>query len=180
MKKQLYISAIMVLISGLAFCQKANAQCCNVFASNGTAVVTSEGNCATLAYPTTACEEILLEIITVDVWIFYEEAFSDVRFATDSDVLTPTSFGPLDKITNAMKNSRYTLKVSGYADSTGTEEHNKDLSARRAIAVKKYLVDNGVDANRVVLGVYGEKMPKAPNSTKRGRAINRRVEFDLY
>ena len=175
-----YLYILVILVSSLAFHQKAGAQCCNIFASNGTAVVTSGDKCATLTYPTAVCEELIVAVITVDVWIFYEEAFTDVRFATDSDVLTESSFNPLNRIVNAMKNSMYTLKVSGYADSTGTEEHNRDLSARRAIAVKKYLVDNGVEENRVVLAAYGEKLPKAPNRTKRGRAINRRVEFDLY
>jgi outer membrane protein OmpA-like peptidoglycan-associated protein len=54
------------------------------------------------------------------------------------------------------------------------------LATRRAIAVKKYLVEHGVPENRIALASYGEKMPKAPNRTKRGRAMNRRVEFDLY
>lgn len=180
MKIRSCILTLLLCTAGLSFSSKTKAQCCNVFASNGTAVVTSGANCATLSYPTTVCEQWLIGIITVDIWIFYDNAFADVRFATDSDELTAASYEPLDRVVNAMKNSRYTLKVSGYADSTGTEEYNKDLSERRARTVRKYLVDKGVEPNRVVLAAYGEKMPKAPNRTRKGRAINRRVEFDLY
>lgn len=176
--KVIFVAALMMGLSGLA--NFVQAQCCNVFASNGTSVVTSNATCATLAYPTTVCEENIVGVITLDVWIFYYDAFTDVRFATDSDELTKPSYQSLDKIVNAMKNSSYLLKISGYADSTGTEVYNKELSARRAVAVRKYLTDNGIESNRIILAAYGEKMPKAPNTTKRGRAINRRVEFDLY
>ncbi len=179
-KNKVIFIPVLMLMSLIGLVSNANAQCCNVFASNGTAAVTSGDKCVTLTYPTTACEETIVEIVTVDVWVFYYDAFSDVRFSTDSDVLTGTSTQSLDKVANAMNNSNYILKISGYADSVGTDAYNKELSAKRAVAVRKYLQDKGVKENRIVLAAYGEKMPKAPNATKRGRAKNRRVEFDLY
>ncbi len=169
----------MLMMMSLAGFQ-AGAQCCNVFTSNGTAVITANAACVTLAYPTTVCEQPLTRVITLDVWTFYYDAFADVRFATESDELTGNSNQALDKVANAMSSSNYNLKLSGYADSTGTEEFNKELSAKRALAVKKYLVNKGVPENRIALAAYGEKMPKAPNKTKKGRAVNRRVEFDLF
>ena len=176
--KVIFVAALMTGLAGLS--NFVQAQCCNVFASNGTSVVTSNYKCATLAYPTTVCEENIVGVITLDVWTFYYNTFTDVRFATDSDELTNASYKSLDKIVSAMNSSSYLLKINGYADSTGTDAHNKELSAKRAIAVRKYLIDNGVEGNRIILAAYGEKMPKAPNATKRGRALNRRVEVDLY
>ncbi len=179
-KNKVIFIPVLIMMSLIGLVSNANAQCCNVFASNGTNVVTSGDKCVTLAYATTACEETVIRIITADVWVYYYDAFADVRFATESDALTGNSTESLDKIAKAMNSSSYILKISGYADSTGTDAYNKELSAKRAVAVRKYLQEKGVSENRIVLAAYGEKLPKAPNSTKRGRAANRRVEFDLY
>ena len=69
-----------------------------------------------------------------------------------------------------------TIQVTGYTDSVGSEEYNRDLSMRRAQAAKDYLVSNGVAENRIVLSGMGESNPIASNDTAEGRAQNRRVE----
>jgi OOP family OmpA-OmpF porin len=69
-----------------------------------------------------------------------------------------------------------TIQVTGYTDSVGTEEYNRDLSMRRAQAAQEYLVSNGVDQKRIVLSGMGESNPIASNDTAEGRAMNRRVE----
>jgi OOP family OmpA-OmpF porin len=69
-----------------------------------------------------------------------------------------------------------TIQVTGYTDSVGTEEYNRDLSMRRAQAAQEYLVSNGVDQRRIVLSGMGESNPIASNDTAEGRAMNRRVE----
>jgi len=69
-----------------------------------------------------------------------------------------------------------TIQVTGYTDSVGTEEYNRDLSMRRAQAAQEYLVSNGVDQKRIVLSGMGESNPIASNDTADGRAMNRRVE----
>jgi OOP family OmpA-OmpF porin len=69
-----------------------------------------------------------------------------------------------------------TIQVTGYTDSVGTEEYNRELSMRRAQAAQEYLVSNGVDQKRIVLSGMGESNPIASNDTADGRAQNRRVE----
>ncbi|MEW6331236.1 MAG: OmpA family protein [Pseudomonadota bacterium] len=69
-----------------------------------------------------------------------------------------------------------TIQVTGYTDSIGSEEYNRNLSMRRAQAAKDYLVSNGVAENRIVLSGMGESNPIASNDTAEGRAQNRRVE----
>jgi OOP family OmpA-OmpF porin len=69
------------------------------------------------------------------------------------------------------------VRVDGHTDSRGSDEHNKDLSERRAAAVRKVLVDGGVAASRLESRGLGESEPAAPNDTPENMAKNRRVEF---
>lgn len=69
------------------------------------------------------------------------------------------------------------ILVEGYTDSIGSKKYNLRLSAKRAEAVKKYLVSKGIDKNRIKAMGYGEEKPIASNKTKQGRALNRRVEI---
>ncbi len=71
-----------------------------------------------------------------------------------------------------------TVEVIGHTDSTGPEEYNQQLSLRRAQAVVDYLKSIGAEANFVAIG-KGESEPVADNSTKEGRAKNRRVVIDI-
>ena len=65
---------------------------------------------------------------------------------------------------------------SGVAMQKKLEDYNMQLSVRRAEAVKKYLVDQGIAADRIQVRGWGELKPVADNSTAEGRAENRRVE----
>ena len=66
----------------------------------------------------------------------------------------------------------------GFADSRGDKSYNRELSEKRAEAVKTYLVSNGkIDAARVSVEPMGETMPVATNATATGRQENRRVEI---
>ena len=69
------------------------------------------------------------------------------------------------------------VEVQGHTDSRGSDLYNKRLSQRRAQAVVDYLVRKDVDRDRLEAHGYGEEKPIAPNSTKTGRAMNRRVEL---
>src|SRR5262249_5416985 len=59
-------------------------------------------------------------------------------------------------------------------DSTASDEYNQDLSARRSLAVCDWLVDHGVDFNRLIAVGFGESRPMGPNDGPPGRAENRR------
>ena len=69
------------------------------------------------------------------------------------------------------------LSVDGHTDSIGGESYNDGLSLRRAESVRRYLVDQGVDASRLDAKGHGESSPVADNDSKDGRAQNRRVEL---
>jgi outer membrane protein OmpA-like peptidoglycan-associated protein len=68
------------------------------------------------------------------------------------------------------------VAIEGFTDSVGTDEYNRDLSQRRAEAVKSALVDAGIAADRIATHGYGEQYPVATNDTSAGRQQNRRVE----
>ena len=71
------------------------------------------------------------------------------------------------------------FSIDGHTDSVGSEKLNERLSDSRALAVKEYLVENGIDQFRLSSMGYGESKPIASNRTKDGRAQNRRVEINL-
>ncbi|MEO0232818.1 MAG: OmpA family protein, partial [candidate division WOR-3 bacterium] len=66
----------------------------------------------------------------------------------------------------------------GHTDSIGSDSYNMSLSQARAEAVRSYLITrHGIDPARLIARGYGETMPIAPNTSREGRAQNRRVEF---
>ncbi|PWT89186.1 MAG: hypothetical protein C5B55_11800 [Blastocatellia bacterium] len=107
---------------------------------------------------------------------------SAVNFKTGSAVLSPESKTALDDIaTKALNAKGYVLEVTGFADSRGGINYNRELSQRRADAVIRYLVEShNIPLRRIVTPFgYGESNPVADNTTKEGRAQNRRVEIKL-
>ncbi len=101
-----------------------------------------------------------------------------VNFDFDKATLKPQAVDILDHAVTVIQ--RYPDKrfsISGHTDSYGTDEYNEGLAQRRANAVRNYLVQHGVDSSRLDVSSYGERMPVADNTSKQGRAKNRRVEI---
>ena len=71
------------------------------------------------------------------------------------------------------------IRITGYTDNTGTSDYNTKLSQQRAEAVRAHLVSIGIDPNKMVATGAGDTKPIAENSTKEGRAKNRRVEIEV-
>jgi OOP family OmpA-OmpF porin len=71
------------------------------------------------------------------------------------------------------------VRIEGHTDNQGDDAHNDKLSVERALAVKTWLVGQGVAAERLLAVGFGEKRPVADNSTEEGRAQNRRTEFHI-
>jgi len=69
--------------------------------------------------------------------------------------------------------------VTGHTDSTGAKAANEALSKRRAESVKAYLVEKGLNGERIVTKGVGDSQPVASNKTAAGRAQNRRVDIDI-
>jgi outer membrane protein OmpA-like peptidoglycan-associated protein len=105
-----------------------------------------------------------------------------VNFRVNSAVLSPQAKSQLDDIaTKALNAKGYVIEVSGYTDSTGSVEKNRVLSTQRADAVVRYLVENhNIPLRRIVTPFgYGKANAIADNTTREGRAQNRRVEVKI-
>lgn len=104
----------------------------------------------------------------------------NITFATDSANIAPSFYSPLNNLANSFKEfNQNSIEIVGYTDSTGSRQHNMDLSQRRAQSVATYLTSQGVDASRVSTRGMGPDQPIASNSSADGRAQNRRVEVNL-
>ena len=105
---------------------------------------------------------------------------SKIFFATAKAEIKSESYALLDNISAVLAEcSESAVEVSGHTDSTGSQSFNQPLSLNRAKAVVDYLVSKGVDANRLTSEGFGAEKPVADNSTKEGRAANRRIEFTV-
>src|SRR6266851_5622349 len=105
-----------------------------------------------------------------------------VNFRPSSAILSKEAKTQLDEVaTKALNSKGYVLEVSGFADATGSVERNRVLSQRRADNVIRYLVENhNIPLRRIVTPYgYGESHPVAENTSRTGRAQNRRVEVKL-
>jgi outer membrane protein OmpA-like peptidoglycan-associated protein len=102
-----------------------------------------------------------------------------ILFDTDSDRLKPESAPVIQTIAKGLEtNPNLRLLIEGHTDSVGNAAHNKDLSKRRAEAVKAVLVSQfNVDASRLTTEGMGSSKPLDSNDTPQGRSQNRRVEF---
>jgi outer membrane protein OmpA-like peptidoglycan-associated protein len=101
-----------------------------------------------------------------------------IEFEFNSDRLKPTSHELLDRVAEILlHHNKLKLIVSGHTDDVGSEEYNKDLSMRRAGAVKMYLATKGVYPDSVRVYGHGESQPVISETTDEARALNRRVEF---
>ncbi len=102
-----------------------------------------------------------------------------VFFATNKDVILKRSFPVLESVANTLKAAPSIKKVAveGHTDNRGKAAYNRDLSARRAKSVVKFLVEKGIAAERLESAGYGPDKPISENKTAKGREKNRRVDF---
>jgi outer membrane protein OmpA-like peptidoglycan-associated protein len=104
----------------------------------------------------------------------------NIYFETGSDKLKPESYPELERVVKLLKNNpSIKLEISGHTDNVGSYLANKNLSQARAKSVVDYLVDKGINKNRLKYKGYSFTQPIAPNDTPQGRQKNRRVEFKI-
>jgi len=107
-------------------------------------------------------------------------ALKGVQFQSGKAILLKRSNTVLNNVVKVMENEpTYYLNVWGYTDNVGDDAANLDLSKQRAATVTAYLVANGVDKSRLHTEGFGNSKPVASNETDAGKALNRRVEFNI-
>ncbi len=103
-----------------------------------------------------------------------------IQFDFDKAVIKKQYSPILDEGIAALeKHPEKKVVVEGYTCNIGTEAYNLRLSERRAEAVKAYMVEKGIVADRLSTVGYGMANPVADNATRQGREMNRRVEFKV-
>ena len=101
-----------------------------------------------------------------------------ILFKVNQATVEPPSMGTISQIVKLLAdNPALRLEIGGHTDSDGDAAKNLALSQARADAVKKLLVDAGVDAARLTAKGYGATKPVDVNTSAEGKANNRRVEF---
>lgn len=107
-------------------------------------------------------------------------ASQNVNFESAQAVIAASSYALLNQMAATAANCPgASISVEGHTDSQGDDAYNLDLSDQRAQAVVSYLINQGVDGNRLSSAGYGESMPIGDNDTPEGRAENRRIEFNV-
>lgn len=106
-------------------------------------------------------------------------ATQNVNFNVNGDILTQTSEEILDEVAEILRYSEARLRINGHTDAQGAEKYNLLLSQKRAEACRGYLIEKGIDPQRLTARGFGESRPLASNDTAEGRQANRRVEFEI-
>ncbi|GAB7531757.1 OmpA family protein [Pseudomonas sp. 3A(2025)] len=104
----------------------------------------------------------------------------NITFATDSAAISSSFYSPLNNLAGSLRQfNQNNIEIIGYTDSTGSRQHNMDLSQQRAQSVATYLTSQGVDQSHLSVRGAGPDQPIASNADANGRAQNRRVEVNL-
>jgi len=103
-----------------------------------------------------------------------------VYFDFDSSVIKPSEKSKISAVADYLKsNAANAVKVEGHCDERGTEEYNRALGDRRALAIREELVNLGTDANRVDTISYGKDRPAVQGHDEAAWSKNRRGQFVL-
>lgn len=103
-----------------------------------------------------------------------------VNFDFNKATIRPDARPVLDRaVATLREEGGIAVIAEGHTDSIGSDEYNRELSERRAQAVRDYMVDGGVAPSRITFEGQGESRPVASNDTADGRAQNRRVELKI-
>ncbi|WP_051296158.1 OmpA family protein [Eisenibacter elegans] len=109
------------------------------------------------------------------------KAASRVQFNTASAVILREFYPELDRVADLLKKyPKARLHLEGHTDSDGTEEANQVLSEQRAASVRQYLINKGIEPERITSAGFGELQPIDTNNTPQGKRNNRRVEMSVF
>jgi flagellar motor protein MotB len=103
-----------------------------------------------------------------------------VFFESGKDIVTPDSKHAIDELYDKLiADKSMRIEIDAHTDNVGDAAYNQQLSQKRASAIRTYLVQKGIDGNRIIAKGYGENVPVGDNNTEEGRAMNRRVEISV-
>ena len=159
---------------------KVDAKGCPLDQDND-GVVDAEDDCPTVAGPKDnkgcpikekTAEELEAERMKV----------APVYFDTNKANYNTNEKAKIDQLVGLLKeNSNYKVNITGHADSQGADAYNMNLSKNRISSVVRAITSAGIKKNRIASQKpYGETKPAATNDTPEGRALNRRVEFEVF
>ncbi|MBA3452278.1 MAG: OmpA family protein, partial [Deltaproteobacteria bacterium] len=147
--------------------------------SDGDGVVDRLDNCPQEAgaKDNQGCKKKQLVVITKDQLKILDQVY----FKTNSANLNKRSNRLLDNMAFVLKAHPeiVRVRVEGHTDDVGNDAKNQILSQARAESVVAYLVNAGVDAGRLEAVGHGEGKPLVEGKSKKARAVNRRVEFNI-
>lgn len=104
----------------------------------------------------------------------------DYVFETESARIKPEHEPALTAVGEVLVgNPKLRIRLDGHTDDTGTADFNFQLARKRAAAVRDFLAEAGIDAERIEIRGFGPTRPIAPNDTPEGRQLNRRVEISI-
>ncbi|MCC5918756.1 MAG: OmpA family protein [Cryomorphaceae bacterium] len=123
----------------------------------------------------------LLLLLFLSLKVSGQVAEFEVYFPFDDDLLGETEKAKLDHEIFSIPKSRIdSIQIFGHCDSLGTDEYNLELSARRVLAVKKYLISRGFELHQLTSNYFGRSQPKYNNTDDEKRALNRRCEIVVF
>ncbi len=108
-----------------------------------------------------------------------KDVYPPVYFGFDSSLVSGAEMEKVRGMAGAIRSNGSTLIIAGFTDERGTEEYNRGLGERRALAVRDALVGEGVNPGNLHTVSFGEDMPADPGSNESAWARNRRAEFGV-
>jgi len=113
--------------------------------------------------------------------VVLENIVKHFHFPSNEAELDTLATQYLDSLVESLvDNPDWLIDISGHTDDVGDEELNRSLSRERALSVGWYLAQQGISRRRIRIRGFGEQQPLDDNSTREGRANNRRVEITIY
>ena len=108
-------------------------------------------------------------------------SFAPVYFGFDSTVVPQGELGKIDAVAQHLTdNGNRVVVVEGNCDERGSNEYNLVLGENRAIIIRNYLVQCGIDASRIQTRSFGEEKPAVDGHDEGAWALNRRGDFAIY
>lgn len=117
-----------------------------------------------------------------EITIRFDETVSssNIYFGFDSYQLTKEAQNQLDEVVNKLTtNTNLMVKLIGHADSTGDLQYNLLLSQWRTNSARNYLIQSGINSDKISMDWKGELQPNQSNETLEGRQNNRRIEIEF-